>query len=161
MTTAIRVVSIFFALALASFTADAMCWQSGIGAQAVTRHPSVTEEYQQAQYVVIGRAVHERNVFSEADTDDYDWTVYDVEVLQAFKGTPPHTLHLSSENSSARFPMDAGKTYLLFVTHMPMQESEGGEILPADFVDNCGNSDLTDAAAEKLKLVTRLSEAHP
>lgn len=160
MTTTIRVVPIFFTLALATATASASCWQSGIGAQAVARHPSVAEEYQQAEFVVIGRAMHERNIFSEADADDYDWTVYDVEVLQAFKGKPPHTLHLLSENSSARFPMDGGKMYLLFITRMPMEEHEGDETLPADFVDNCGNSNVMDAASETLRTVSRLSGSH-
>ncbi|WP_243050438.1 hypothetical protein [Dyella sp. RRB7] len=160
MTTVIHVAPVFLALALAASTAGATCWQPGVGAPAVTRHPSVAEEYQQAQFVVIGRAVRERNVFSVADTDDYDWTVYDVEVMKAFKGNPPHIIHLLSENSSARFPMDTGKSYLLFITHMPMVEREGDETLPADFVDNCGHSSAMEAAGENLTTVSRLSEGH-
>ena len=160
MTTTMRAVPICLALVLATSTSSATCWQSGSGAQAVARHPSVAEEYQQAQFVVIGRATHEQNIASEADPDDFDWTVYDVEVLQAFKGHPPHTIRLSSENSSARFPLDPGKTYLLFITRMPMEEREGDETLPADFVDNCGNSDVMQTAGEALKAVTRLSESH-
>jgi hypothetical protein len=160
MATTIRVVLLVLAQALMASAASATCWQSGVGAQAVFRHPSVAEEYQQAQFVVVARAAHERNIFSEADPDDNAWSVYDVEVLQAYKGHPPHIIHLSSENSSARFPLDTGKTYLLFITRMPMEEHEGDEILPADFVDNCGNSDVMQAAGETLKTITRLSASH-
>lgn len=157
MTITIRVWPVFLALILGTSTASATCWQSGSAAQASYRHPSVTEEYQQAQFVVVGRATHERHVFSETDPDEFDWTIYDVEVVQTFKGAPPHTIQLLSENSSARFPMDAGKTYLLFISRMPMVEREGDETLPADFVDNCGNSEPMEAPDERLKAVSRLA----
>jgi hypothetical protein len=158
MTITFRAVPIFFALSVGATTACATCWQSGQGTNAIYRHPSVPEEFREARFVVLGRATHEQNISSAEDPDGYDWTVYDVEILQAFKGTPPRTMRLLSENSSSRFPMEAGKTYLLFVSHMPMVESEGNDVLPQDFVDNCGNSDALDAAGAKLMAVKQLSQ---
>lgn len=160
MSHTIRVLLICFASALGATTANATCWQSGTGARATHWQPSVSEEFQEARFVFVGRAMHERNVFSAADPDDYDWTIYDVEVVQAFKGKPPHMIRLLSENSSARFTMEPGKTYLLFVNHMPMDERDGEETLPHDFVDNCGNSGVMEAAGEKIKTVELLSASH-
>ena len=41
---------------------------------------------------------------------------YDVQVTTTFKGKPPLRLRLFSENSTARFWLNKGERYLLFVT---------------------------------------------
>jgi hypothetical protein len=155
--TNIRIRLFAVALTLWAVTAQATCGQAGLGDVALYRHPSISVEFQEARFVLLGRVTHQRNIASAEDPDGYDWTIYDVEVLQAFKGGPPRLIQLQSENSSARFPMDQGKTYLLFVTRLPMVEHEGDETLPQDYVDNCGNSAVLDAADGKVRAVERLS----
>jgi hypothetical protein len=127
------------------------------GAKIVPRHPSISEEYASTPWVFIGRATTSRNVASPDDPGFYDWTIYDVEVIEAFKGKLPHRVKLLSENTSGRFPMDAGKAYLLFVSHSPMIELAGNEKLPQDHVDNCGNSGAVKDVETTIRTVRALS----
>ena len=145
------------AVAATSSAAYASCWESGQGPAAVYRHPSVPVEFKDATFVVIARVLGERRISSADDPEGYAWTIYDVQVLEAFKGKPPRALHLLSENTTARFPMDKGETYLLFVSRSPSVEMTGNERLPGDYVDNCGNSATAKDAAGKIKAVSDLS----
>jgi hypothetical protein len=121
------------------------------GREIVPRHPSVVEEYASARWVVVGRVMANRDIPSPDDPGFYDWTIYDVEVVEVIKGRPPHRIKLESENTSARFPMDNGKSYLLFVSQFDTAETVGGEKLPQTFIDNCGNS----GAMEKVEATVR------
>ncbi|WP_267226849.1 hypothetical protein [Dyella silvae] len=127
------------------------------GKEIVPRHPSVPEEYASAQWVVIGRVAASRDVASQDDPGFYDWTVYDVEVVESLKGKPPHRIKLESENTSARFPMDNGRQYLLFVSHSNTAEMAGSEKLPQNYIDNCGNSGAVDEVEATVKKVRGLS----
>lgn len=104
------------------------------------RHASLSGEYASSKFVILGRATHSRNISSPDDPAGYDWTVYDVEVLTVYKGRPSRSIKLVSPNTTSRFSMDEGKDYLLFIEHSTMKEYAGKELLPNDFVDNCGNS---------------------
>ncbi|WP_157971336.1 hypothetical protein [Dyella sp. C9] len=126
------------------------------GKEIVPRHPSVSEEYAAAPWVLIGRVTATRDVESPDDPGFYGWTIYDVEVVETLKGLPPHRIKLQSENTSARFPMDNGKQYLLFV-RFHTEETAGGERLPQNYIDNCGNSgavEEVDAAIRKARGMT-------
>ena len=147
------------AVAATSSAAYASCWESGQGPAAVYRHPSVPVEFKDAAFVVIGRVLGERRISSADDPEGYAWTIYDVQVLETFKGKPPRALHLLSENTTARFPMDKGETYLLFVSRSSSVEMAGNERLPKDYVDNCGNSATVREAADKIKALRALSNA--
>jgi hypothetical protein len=135
-------------------------------------HPdyySVRQEFARAKFVV--EATAEREIWLGNDGqakplnppfqlggnrpfgfDPYMGAYFDVRVQRRFKGNPPGHLRLFSENSTARFFMNKGKSYLLFVTD--------GEFDPpisrALTVDNCGNS---DAATRRslLRQIERLS----
>jgi hypothetical protein len=146
-------------LSVISFGVHAACVDL-TGPSIRARHPSISKEYVSAQGVFIGRAIASRNIASQDDPEFYDWTIYDVEVLRAFKGQPPHRVRLLSENTSARFPMDKDKEYLLFVSHSPMVELAGKEKLPPNYVDNCGNSGALENVGATLKAVRVLSRAH-
>jgi len=137
----------------------ALCWESGEGPTAIYRHPSVPAEFKNAALVVTGRVTAERNISEPEDPEGFAWTVYTVQVLEIFKGAPPRMLQLLSENTSARFSMDTGKTYLLFVSHSPDVELAGQERLPSDYVDNCGNSAVAEDAGSVIKTVRGLSKA--
>lgn len=137
----------------------ATCWESGSGPTAVYRNPSVPIEFKEAASVITGRVLAGRNISTPDDPDGFAWTVYTVQVLETFKGQPQQTIRLLSENSSARFDMDIGGTYLLFVSHSPIVEMAGQEQLPADYVDDCGNSALAKDAEAAIKTVRGLSKA--
>lgn len=151
--------SLALAMVTISPASYALCWESGEGPTAIYRHPSVPTEFKNAALVVTGRVATERNISEPDDPEGYAWTVYTVQVLEIFKGTPPRTLRLLSENTSARFSMDTGKTYLLFVSQAPGVEMAGKERLPSDYVDNCGNSAVAKDAEPAIKTVRGLSKA--
>ncbi|WP_130621060.1 hypothetical protein [Dyella amyloliquefaciens] len=149
-------------LALAMVTASpasyATCWESGEGPTAVYRHPTVAGEFKEATSVITGRVTAERHISEPDDPEGYAWTIYTVQVLETFKGTPLRAIQLLSENTSARFWMDTGNTYLLFVSHASAVEMAGQERLPMDYIDNCGNSAVARDAANSLKTVRGLSK---
>ena len=140
-----------------SSVCSATCWESGDGSTAVYRNPSVADEFKDAAFVVTGRVLSERNISSPDDPEGFEWTVYTVKVLETFKGKPQRTIHLVSENSSARFYMDTGESYLMFVRQSPAVVMAGQERLPTDYVDNCGNSALIKDAEPAVKAVRALS----
>ena len=113
---------------------------------------SVAEESQRAEFIVEVRSRKETWLGEEGKPaplkppfqngakrpwgfDPYVGAYYDVEVLRTYKGNPPRRLRLFSENSTARFHLWVGKTYLLFLTEASW---------PGDnnlyTVDTCGNS---------------------
>lgn len=143
---------------LAGGTAAAACIDLR-GKEIVARHPSVPEEYASVPWILIGRVTASRNVASPDDPGFYDWTIYDVEVVEALKGKPPHRIKLESENTSARFPMEKGRQYLIFVSHSKMVEMAGSEKLPQDYVDNCGNSGAVEEVEATIRMVRELSES--
>lgn len=93
-------------------------------------HPTVGAERSDSKFVISGRAIASRDVMSPDDPAIVGKTIYDVAVLKTYKGTPGSTISITSVNTSSRFPMNIGQTYLLFVS-----EYEGEY-----FVDSCGNS---------------------
>jgi hypothetical protein len=98
------------------------------------RHPSVSQEFTTSTYVIIGMQVHERSVGSNDDPKGVVATIYSVRPIEVFKGGAGHDIPIWSENTSARFVMEKGKKYLLFVT-----TSDDGL-----YIDNCGNSGPID-----------------
>jgi hypothetical protein len=63
-------------------------------------------------------------------------TLYRIKVLQRLKGAVA-SISVRSENTSARFPMDTGEDYLLFL-------NKDGKTY---FVNSCGNSAIKKQAA--------------
>lgn len=155
----LRLTSASFALALTTLSpaSYATCWQAGKGPAPAQRNRLVPAEFKAAAFVVTGRVTGERHVSEPDDASGYAWTVYTVQVLETFKGKPQQTIQLLSENTSARFPMDIGKTYLLFVSQSPIAELAGQERLPTNYIDSCGNSALANDAKPTISAVRGLS----
>ena len=61
---------------------------------------------------------------------------YDVRIIRSFKGQPPAQVRLFSENSTARFWLNKGERYLLFISDEVFDEPIG----QAMTIDTCGNS---------------------
>lgn len=83
------------------------------------------------------------------DADGLYAHAYRVEPIQTFKGPTLTEFTVYNPNTTARFDMEAGKTYLLFL------QASGGRSV----VDNCGWSDDLAFAADTLAKVQSLSTA--
>lgn len=145
------------AQALCSGTDPQMPWSS-------PDYYSVAKERVRARYVVIARSVRETWLGEDGRPrplvppyqggaatpngfDPYAGALYRVNVLRMFKGKPPASLTLFSENSTARFRLEPGKEYLLFITEDPFDPPIGRRLT----IDTCGNSAPRANAAETLR----------
>jgi hypothetical protein len=110
-------------------------WALQGSAQAICgARPSVRAEARASDAIVLAKVKTERLVVAPDDPEGFEATVYTLDVLRRYKdgtrGRTPRRIEIDSPNTSSRFPMDAGKTYLLFLTRYPSGYA----------VDACGNS---------------------
>jgi hypothetical protein len=100
-------------------------------AQAIcTTSPSIREESRASDAIVLAKVSAQRLVVAPDDPEGFEATVYTLDILRRHKGKTPRSIEIESPNTSSRFPMDKGKSYLLFLAKHP-----GGYA-----VDPCGNS---------------------
>lgn len=92
--------------------------------------PSVACEFLNSRVVFVGKVVSVRTVPPHGEELD-GWT-YVLNVQEWFRGPHTKTIEVFTENTSGRFPLDIGKTYLLFAS--PLE----GRLT----ITNCGNSAL-------------------
>jgi hypothetical protein len=113
----------------------------------VVGNPTVPEEYH-LRRVFVGTVLSERY---EPPTKyfDQEGTTYTVRVDEPIRGQLLRTIRIFSENTSARWPMQVGTKYLLFVYR------DSGRAI----VDYCGNSEVYSASSPKLREVRRLKAA--
>ena len=78
----------------------------------------------------------------------YEGKEYTVQVKEIFKGKPNKKINIFSENTSGRFPMEIGKTYVIFL-HQELGRYQ---------IDNCGNSGLLSEKQATVKSVRQLRE---
>lgn len=121
--------------------AMALVWVHGAFAVCVNGHPSPQQEYENSVVVFVGRVVSEES--TPVSKKYLDGITYSLNVQEILRGTSAKTFRLFSENSSGRFPMRVGATYLVFAY----------EALGRLMVDNCGNS---GELSEKTKLLSVL-----
>jgi hypothetical protein len=94
------------------------------------RRPTVEAEFAASAVVAVGSVVAETKRVAPEDPDGFEETVYRLRPSRVFKGPAKDDIELHSENTSSRFEMQRGRSYLVFV------QDERGE----RFVDACGNS---------------------
>jgi hypothetical protein len=104
-----------------------------------SRQMTVADEYRASKYVFLGKVISQRQI--ELHDGGFDATLYRVAVTQSFQGAPTTPLTIYNSNTTARFDMDVGKSYLLFVL------ASGKYFV----VDNCGWSDEVSEAKPALK----------
>jgi hypothetical protein len=92
---------------------------------------SVATEYGESVIVVVGTVTGKQHL-PEPDAETPDSTLYQLSVSDTLKGMSDRRISVWSENSSGRFPMVVGSSYLLFLY------SDGTHLV----VNNCGNSGL-------------------
>jgi hypothetical protein len=113
--------------------------------QCQATHISINQELHDAGTTLVGTVDAATPVPDTSfHMDGIDYTVH---VDRIIKGrATSEVVHIFSENSPTKFPMQAGKQYLLFV-HKNYNTYE---------VDNCGNSGLLQASA--IDSVAKLKE---
>ena len=99
------------------------------------------EEIDSTQRIIMGQVTGKPQILQEDPSDPIGVTayLYTVHVLRQLKGTTPENITIRSENTSARFPMDVGEKYLLFLSK------------DHDFwVNSCGNSAPLEESGDAL-----------
>jgi len=116
------------------------------------RAPAVKAEFLIAPKVVQARVVSQKILQEDAeDPEGITATEYIIQVDVWYKGaSKKRKLLIRDENTSSRFPMDSGVSYLLFLT--PYRLDFPGQY----FVDSCGNSASISESEATLKTIKRL-----
>jgi len=122
----------------------------------ISGKPSIQEEFDGSLYVVTGTEISETPVGDspDPDTDFYAGTNYKIRIGETIKGPHKRLLTVFSENSTGRYPMDRGTSYLLFIDKI------GGRLA----VDNCGNSGpvkISEAAITAARAVAKHTPSWP
>jgi hypothetical protein len=115
-------------------------------------HPSVDLEFAKSAIVATGKVTAEARAAAPFD-GMYEGNRYSFRPAQILKGQSPRTLSLFSENSTGRFPMEVGETYLVFVY---VAEHKGAQFFA---VDNCGNSGRLADIGATVQTVRELKRA--
>ncbi len=126
------------------FLQIALVWTHGAFAVCVNGHPSLEQEYENSAVVFVGRVISKE--FTSESKNYLDGITYSVSVQEILRGTSAKTFRLFSENSSGRFPMRVGATYLVFAY----------EALGRLTVDSCGNSGKLPEKAEVLSVLRKM-----
>lgn len=101
-------------------------------------HPSLATELVDSRYTILAKVEKEAIYRSPDDPIGVAGRLYTVRVSEVFGGAPPKRLVLDSVNTTSRFNMDVGESYLLLV--------QGG--YAKGWVSNCGNSGTLRETAE-------------
>lgn len=116
---------------------------------------SIGKEFRRAKYVVRAKSLRETWLGEDGKPawptqpfnagglnplgmDPFLGAVYELEVLEVFKGAPQRLLQIFSSNTTARVPLPVNGEYLLFIQEYkePGVDEAGLRI----WVDHCGNS---------------------
>ena len=104
------------------------------------RHPTVQHEKRATTAIIEGQALHAQELKEDPkDPSAVTATLYEVHVVQTKKGRVGSTIQVRSDNAKSRFPMQIGRSYILFL-------QRNGNVYT---VDSCGNS---GKIAEKRKI---------
>ncbi len=103
-----------------------------------------TQEYKQAQSVIIGTVVSEQHVPQSWDT--LDGINYDVHIDQKVKGKQSGEITIFNEHSARQFNLEVGRQYLLFLTN----NYQHWQVL------TCGNSGPLEDAGPVIKQLAHM-----
>ena len=112
---------------------------------------SVAEEAHAAHSVVVGAASREEYSAEGPGHGWVDGTFYTIRVAETVLGQHSRTVRVFSENSSGRFPLEIGVTYLLFVSRCD------GQL----YIDAHGNSGPLPRQNDALREVRSLAPRKP
>jgi len=144
-----------------SFEAGAACFDPKIpsSVSSVSGYEmSVAEEIGLAKVIAIGKVIASRNIPIPEDPENYEVTIYTVQIERVLKGSLPSQVRLSSSNTTARYWMELGERHILFLTR-EWKENRG---IADYYVDNCGNSSTLPKGDAVVKQVEKtLSQESP
>lgn len=129
---------IVFAIALQVQQASAFC----------EVYPAVAEELNESDIVIVASVTKEELVPDNEPTF-FVGTLYYLKVEKTFKGPKIARLRLFSENTTSRFPMDVGRSYLVFAR----RETELFKDSDTYWINSCGNSKPATDASHDLELL--------
>jgi len=101
-------------------------------------------EFFKSDVIVVGTVLTVREVSASGD-DPGGW-YYGLQINETFRGTARERFTVYTENSSGRFPLRQGETYLLFARW------ENGRYE----IGNCGNSELLSRATKSIQILKNL-----
>ncbi len=116
------------------------------GAVCLEPHPKVSAEFFKSDAVFIGTVLKERTIPEKGGA--YDGWMYRLRVKQTFRGSVRDTAEVFTENSSGRFPLVVGETYLLFAY------KQVGRLT----IDNCGNSGPLSRAEDLISQIRKVKK---
>ena len=119
----------FFKVAMAGTIA---LFAGQAGAQCVNdAHPTLQNEKRATSAIVEGEPFHAQELKEDPKAPSVvTATIYDVHVVHTKRGRVASTIQIRSDNTASRFPMQIGRSYILFL-------KRAGDIYT---VDACGHS---------------------
>jgi hypothetical protein len=112
-------------------------------------YPDVRNEFFENELVFTGKVISEEKVHQI--NDFFDGIYYEIQIIDVFRGSPKETVTVFSENSSGRFPMEVGQSYLVFTSIEPQEY-----VKDTYAISNCGNSGKIHERQEALKAIKQL-----
>ena len=150
-----------------STPALALCSYGGVENARTT----VAREFHDSRWVARVRIVSEKNNFAAADqSEDAPWSLYELQMIRAYKGQPPETLHFFTYRNCAGFYFDKpwagpdiGGEYLVFLNPTQTYPSQPSMEKATVFVNYaCGQSKpWTEVSPDDLKSLRRLADLEP
>jgi hypothetical protein len=109
-------------------------------------YPTLVEEFNESDAIIVGIVTGEEHV-PDTEATFYAGTLYFLKVERLIKGTQKLELRLFSENTTARFPMEIGKSYLVFAR----RDTDLFKNTNTYWVNSCGNSKPAGHATKELR----------
>lgn len=129
---------------------------------------TLDDDYQQSDVVVRAIVTAETWVADDEPDEEFvaQWggyspvTLHRLRVIEVFKGRPEPTVNLFQEVTSARFAVDVGQEYLIFLSYQPQLTEQPLTARGALYVRNaCGQSGLWSSVdTSELSRLRSLSE---
>jgi hypothetical protein len=120
-------------------------WPSGaVHAACLIGNPSLEQEYKGADMVFVGRVTSEE--FTQESKNYLDGTTYTIHVEEMLRGSRSKNVRIFSENTSGRFPMQAGASYLI-LAYRNLDRLQ---------VDSCGHSGEVSGKTKALALLRKM-----
>ena len=117
------------------------------------RHLSIEEEFRASAFVGVGRVISDRETpdppKKKSGAIPDPGHTYSVEVIEVLAGPKRKTIDLFTEYNSGQFPMDIGKSYLIFAR----------PLFGAHLVSSCGNSGELGQRTVELSSARRLAQS--
>jgi hypothetical protein len=132
------------AFLLTILSVPAVLPSGSVFATCLAGNPSLEQEFQNAAMVFVGRVASEK--FTSESKNYLDGITYTIHVEEVLRGSRQKTVRIFSENTSGRFRLQIGASYLI-LAYKELDRLQ---------VDNCGNSGEVSNKSEALALLRKM-----